>query len=174
MVTCPVRSGLFLFVRLFVACFTCFDFVFAFAYVPYKLSFLKNIYTLTTLFTNLKLHSYCFLTAWFFFRNYVYIITILDKSQITCLFFYFLIYLLVPKLSTHNFTAYNNTLDVLETTNKAQLSNQTDIDWKKSAHSLCLIWRFGYVWLLFSSNPRTYRYWKPYWRVWLSLHFCCH
>lgn len=67
-----------------------------------------------------------------FFRNYVYIITILDKSQITCLFFYFLIYLLVPKLSTHNFTAYNNTLDVLETTNKAQLSNQTDIDWKKA------------------------------------------
>lgn len=140
-------------------------------FFSYKLSFPKNIYTLTTLSTNLKLHSYCLLTACFFFRYYFYITTILGKSQITCLFFSS--YLsscseLFAWLFTHNSPRR------IETTYKAQLSNQTDIDWKKSAHSLCLIWSFGYVWLLFSSYPRTYRYRESHTSVRFSLHFCCY
>lgn len=92
-VTCPVCSGLFLFVRLFVAFFSFFWLCLCVCFFSYKLSFLKNIYTLTVLSTNLKLHPYCFLTACFCFRYYVYITTILGKSQITCLFSFLFIFL---------------------------------------------------------------------------------
>lgn len=61
-------------------------------------------------------------------------------------------------LSTHNFTTYNKTPRIKRSCQTKQIS----IEIKRA-----LTLSYLEVWLcltnVFLSNPRTYRYWKPYW-----------